>query len=73
MDPQVCWNDLVAALAAGRSVEARESAESLLAWLRRGGFAPQTQPGRRLPDDFNRAVALAACSFLVLQEPPALL
>lgn len=71
MDPQVCWNDLVAALAAGRSVDAREPAESLLAWLRRGGFAPQTQPGRRLPDDFNRAVAQAACSYLVLQpEPP---
>ncbi|MBX3412384.1 MAG: hypothetical protein KF708_06835 [Pirellulales bacterium] len=70
MDPQQCWNDLTAALAAGRSDDAQESAESLLAWLRRGGFPPQTQSGRQLPDAFNRAVALAACSFLVLQEKP---
>lgn len=61
MDPEAVWSRLLAALEAGERDEVAESATALLTWLKRGGFPPQIVPGRALPIEWQRAVALSAC------------
>jgi hypothetical protein len=47
--------------------EAKEAAEDLLGWLRRGGFPPQTLPELPMDNPWNRAIADAACKFVFLR------
>lgn len=61
MDPQVVWNLLVDAYADQDVIAARDAASDLLVWLQRGGFPPQTMPGRILDESWNRSVAAAVC------------
>lgn len=68
MDPQATWDRLIDAYRAGERDEAQDAADTLLQWLDRGGFPPQTLPGRSMDDAWNRALARAACCF-VLQQP----
>ena len=63
MDPQVTWEQLLAAYASGDWNRIEENAQELLHWLSRDGFPPKvlTHPG--LGTDFNRALAHAGCLF----------
>lgn len=63
MDPQVTWDQLLAAYAARDCDTIAERAEALLHWLRRGGFPPRATTGSDLGPAWDRAVALAACQF----------
>jgi hypothetical protein len=61
MDPQAAWSAFLAAYVANDLDEAKELAESIDAWLNRGGFPPQCIPGVVLDDSMNQALARAAC------------
>lgn len=65
MDPQATWQRLVDAYSAREWATAKEAAEDLLVWLRAGGFPPQTQPNAPMDDAWNRAIAVAACRFVI--------
>ncbi|MCA9026795.1 MAG: hypothetical protein KDA86_16430 [Planctomycetaceae bacterium] len=60
MDPQVTWEVLLESIADCNYAEAREMAETLLSWLDRGGFPPQTLP-RVLSNDQDRTICLFVC------------
>ena len=40
MDPNACFSDLLDAVACGEVSDARDAAENLTEWLRKGGFYP---------------------------------
>ena len=65
MDPQVAWEELCDAYAARDFESARELASSLLKWLRREGFPPQTMAGRKFDVRWNRTVAKAECEMVL--------
>lgn len=62
MDPQVTWEQLLAAYAEGDWDAVEQRANDLIAWLDRDGFPPSIikQPG--LDPDWNRALARAGCA-----------
>ncbi len=60
MDPQLTWEDMLDALAAYDFTTASEAAESLMEWLRRGGFPPQPLT-RVLSDDWDREICQFVC------------
>lgn len=60
MDPQVAWNELLDALAAGELAEAELRAEALIIWLDRKGFPPQTSL-RVLPGPWDEAICRYVC------------
>ena len=60
MDPQVGWNELLDAAAAGDLFEASLRAEGLIEWLGQGGFPPQTV-SRILPCEWDRIICLNLC------------
>lgn len=64
MDPQVAWEEFCDAYAARDWEAARELASSLLKWLRREGFPPQTMAGRKFDAQWNRTVAKAVCEMV---------
>ena len=68
MDPQATWQRLLDAYSAHDWAEAKEAAEDLLVWLRRCGFPPQILPNPPMDDAWNRAVAVAACRFVILER-----
>lgn len=45
MDPDAAWELMLAAYQQSNWNEASEHAEAILAWLRRGGFAPKVAVG----------------------------
>lgn len=55
MDPNANVNDLINALDTGDWATARERAQDLLGWLRRGGFAPSGDHLNRLQYALERA------------------
>lgn len=57
MDPNATWEQMAAAVSAGRWEEATATAEDLSVWLSKGGFPPRVT-GRQ---NFDRIVATAAC------------
>lgn len=87
MDPQVAWLELIDAFHELDWERVRDLADGLLHWMRHGGFPPETmavrkpeigipmEPTRSLGCEWNRSVALAACSYAldlatqVLQNP----
>ena len=68
MDPQDTWQRLLDAYSSLERGEAKEAAEDLLVWLRGGGFPPQTLPNRAMDDAWNRAIAEAACRFVIRER-----
>ena len=67
MDPQATWQRLLDAYTSQDWAEAKEAADDLLAWLRGGGFPPQTLPSRLMDDAWNRMMAETACRFVLLE------
>jgi hypothetical protein len=63
MDPQPTWDDLLAAYADGDWEGVDELAEALSNWLDRGGFPPRATTGSDLGQDWDVAIARAACQF----------
>ncbi len=63
MDPQAAWSQLLDAYAKGNWTAVEELSEGLLNWLTHGGFPPQSVPNKKLDEDWNRAITLAACRF----------
>lgn len=61
MDPQACWDQLLAAYAAGEWDQIEERATDLLAWLDRGGFPPTIIRQPELDAYWNHALARAGC------------
>ena len=68
MDPQATWQRLLDAYSAHDWAASREAAEDLLVSLRRCGFPPRILPNLPRDDAWNRAVAVAACKFVILQR-----
>ena len=60
MDPESAWNEMLAAFAENNFADAESSAESLLNWIERGGFAPRTV-SIAIPDEWNRAICGYVC------------
>ena len=60
MDPEVAWNEMLDAIAADNLSEAEASADSLLGWIERGGFVPQTVK-RSIPSEWNRLICDYVC------------
>ena len=60
MDPQATWGEMLDALADGEFDAASEAADTLMDWLRRGGFPPQPLT-RVLSDDWHRIVCQFVC------------
>ena len=65
MDPQTAWNEMLDAIQQRDWPGALESAEALLAWMKKGGFPPQTTAVAMRPQ-WNRATAEFGC-LLALQ------
>lgn len=61
MDPQACWDQLLAAYAAGEWDQIEERATDLLAWLDRGGFPPTIIRRPSIDADWNHVLARAGC------------
>ena len=70
MDPDAAWRAFLEACQQQDWSAAKETAADILAWLDRGGFAPQSQPDHTLDDALNRAIVAAACRH-VLNRPEA--
>jgi hypothetical protein len=60
MDPEVAWNEMLDAIAETNLADAKLRAESLLNWIERGGFVPQTVK-RSIPDEWNRLICDRVC------------
>lgn len=71
MDPTATWQLLLDAYADRDWSQIEEAAEALLQWLDRGGFPPQTIPGRQMDAEWNRTIACSACQFALLQVQSA--
>ena len=68
MDPQATWQRLLDAYSAHDGAWSTEAAEDLLVWLRKCGFPPQILPNLPMDDAWNRAIAVAACKFVILKS-----
>jgi len=65
MDPQAAWNELLDAVDRRQWDLARDRAEALLDWMRKGGVPPQTAAITMRPQ-WNRSMAEFGC-YLALQ------
>ena len=65
MDPQATWNELLDAWRKRDWQRMQEASESLLDWLKRGGFPPEVFPTSGLGSEWNRMVSQAACTSMV--------
>lgn len=63
MDPQATWDALLDSWEQADWNEVFELAEALLAWMRKGGFPPNTTRSRQLGVEWNLATTVAACQF----------
>ena len=63
MDPQATWDELLSAYAEGDFDRIEVLASALREWLGRGGFPPTVIGDPDLGQDFERAMAKAACDF----------
>lgn len=63
MDPQIAWEQLLAAYQAGDWNLIEERATALIEWLDRGGFPPNILVRADLDPDWNRTLARAGCLF----------
>ena len=60
MDPEVAWNEMLDAIAEDNLSDAEACADSLLGWIERGGFVPQTLK-RTVPGEWNRLICDYVC------------
>lgn len=60
MDPQVAWDEMLAAILKRDWDQTAERAESLLEWMRKGGFPPQTA-AVTMRIQWNRTMAEFGC------------
>jgi len=60
MDPDAAWNEMLEAIAEDNLADAKLCAESLLNWLERGGFVPQTVK-RSISSEWNRLICDHVC------------
>jgi hypothetical protein len=67
MDPQATWEMLLDAYSDHDWDGVEEHAATLLNWLDKGGFPPQTVPHRELRPPANRLIALATCRMALEQ------
>ena len=65
MDPQITWHSLLIAWARGNWLEVTEHAESLLEWLGKGGFPPNTVAAPELGVDCHGIVAKLAAKLAI--------
>lgn len=65
MDPQATWDDLLSALGQHDWVQAHDAANALREWIQRGGFPPTVLGHPGLETDFERALAIAACDYVL--------
>ena len=70
MDPQVAWNEMLDAIAETNLADAKLCAESLLNWIERGGFLPQTVK-RSIPDEWNRLICDRVCREVLRTASPS--
>ena len=68
MDPQATWQRLLDAYSVHDWAESKDAAEDLLFWLGRCGFPPQILPNLAMDEAWNRAIAIAACRFVLLSH-----
>ncbi|MCC7338616.1 MAG: hypothetical protein IT422_26275 [Pirellulaceae bacterium] len=68
MDPQATWDMLLQAWSKRNWEEVSELSESLLGWLAKGGFPPETNYPKELGADWDSSVALAACGFALCRS-----
>lgn len=61
MDPQATWEQLQEAYGNADWETARELAQALLEWLRRGGFPPTIQAGDSADLAEQRAIVIRFC------------
>ena len=61
MDPQVTYDEMLAAAAARDWKSANEKAEALLAWLKQKGYPPVTSPQPGLSRTWHKTAAYFAC------------
>lgn len=62
MDPQIAWEQMLAAYADGDWDTVEERANDLLAWLDRDGFPPTILCRNGLDPEWNRSLARAGCA-----------
>jgi hypothetical protein len=60
MDPEATRNEMLEAIDEDDLADAKFFAESLLNWLERDGFAPQTVK-RSIPSEWNRLICDHVC------------
>ena len=65
MDPEVAWNEMLDAIAEDKLSDAEVCADSLLGWIERGGFVPQTLK-RSVPDEWNHQICDYVCREVLL-------
>ncbi len=66
MDPEAAWNEMLVAIAEDNLSDAESIAESLLNWLERDGFAPQTLK-RTVPGEWNILICDYVCREVLLR------
>jgi hypothetical protein len=61
MDPQQTWADMLDALKRKEWDEAKELADALYEWLRKGGFPPTTVGDESLGKTWHKTIAHFTC------------
>ena len=61
MDPQQTWLDMLDALQRKQWDDAKELADSLYDWIRKGGFPPTTVGDESLGKNWHKTVAQFVC------------
>lgn len=61
MDPQQAWQDMLDALQSRQWDEAKELANALYEWIRKGGFPPTTVGEESLGKRWHKTIASFTC------------
>lgn len=61
MDPQQTWTDMLEALERKQWQPAKELADSLYEWLKKGGFPPTTIGAKSIGKNWHAAAAQFVC------------
>ena len=61
MDPQQTWQDMLDALQSRQWDEAKELADALYEWVRKGGFPPTTVGNESLGKTWHRTITSFTC------------
>lgn len=71
LDPQLAWEQMIEAHAAGDGKTVDEHAIELLHWLKSGGFPPKPLVRRGLRPHADRLIVLATCVAVLEHKPQA--